>query len=128
MGARGVINRSRSGPHPRTCVGPPGCAVPDGEVPDGEESDGRLLPGPPRTSRPVPVRCPSGDRRIRQGVGALLAGAPASGATAARTASTTGCAAPGSVYSVDEVWIQERPANASARPVSPRRLKYPSTV
>ena len=114
-----------------TVAGPDRPPVRVSGLPGVPSPDGRRVPAPPRASRPLTVRSRSADgpstvrrrpsdapgdgpaatlatvpRQRRQGVGALLSGARASGATAARTASTTGCAAPGSVKRVDEVWIQ----------------------
>ena len=76
----------------------------------------------PRTGRrPRTVRGGS----ARQSAGVAVA--DADGCSAARTASTTGCAPPGSVNSVDCAVIQYGSAKASARPTSPLRAKYPST-
>jgi hypothetical protein len=63
----------------------------------------------------------------RQPAGVADADADADGCSAVRTASTTGCAPPGSVNSVDCAVIQYGSAKASARPTSPLRAKYPST-
>ncbi|TCL80742.1 hypothetical protein EDF23_101182 [Curtobacterium sp. PhB128] len=60
----------------------------------------------------VPARA-----RSRQPAGVAVAVAVADGCSAARTASTTGCAPPGSVNSVDCVVIQYGSAKASARPM-----------
>lgn len=59
--------------------------------------------------------------RPRQPAGVAVA--DAYGCSAARTASTTGCAPPGSVNSVDCAVIQYGSAKASARPTSPLRAK-----
>jgi hypothetical protein len=59
--------------------------------------------------------------RPRQPAGVAVA--DADGCSAARTASTTGCAPPGSVNSVDCAVIQYGSAKASARPTSSLRAK-----
>jgi hypothetical protein len=59
--------------------------------------------------------------RPRQPAGVAVA--DPDGCSAARTASTTGCAPPGSVNSVDCAVIQYGSAKASARPTSPLRVK-----
>ena len=109
---------------------------------------GRCGAGPPRTSRPhgasvaipceVPCsvrrckRAPRAQPRTRRRTGTVparprqpagVAVADADGCSAARTASTTGCAPPGSVNSVDCAAIQYGSAKASARPTSPLRAK-----
>jgi len=77
-----------------------------------------------RRRRPRTVRGPGTvPARPRQPAGVAVAVADADGCSAARTASTTGCAPPGSVNSVDCAVIQYGSAKASARPTSPLRAK-----